>query len=307
MNEVKNLFVSSRNRDPTLYPSGNNYVLHLTNPIKDIHRVELLTCSVPNTLYNIIDGSNIMTIEYDTSVSTSNTYTYNIPPGFYSGSGLANEIRAAIYLSTDIEVIYKGNEGKFFFKRNIQYSGFTITFLTNEIARIFGFTSNPITSTEINNTGGLNVQYPSANTIPLYQYNENLTMDASGAPPVYWNYLKSNVVANLNPNDGIFLDISELKTPFNEDCKKSESQFNFYSGQNISRTFGLIPMDVSSGAIKNFKKETDYDLTTSYPNPISSLDRVTIQWLDKDGHRVNFNGAEDNSFILRFHTLRRSL
>jgi len=258
MNEVKNLFVSSRNRDTALYPSGNNYVLHLTNLIKDIHRVELLTCSVPNTLYNIVDGSNIMDIEYDITPAISNTYTYNIPQGFYSGSGLANEVRAAIYLSSGIEVIYKGNEGKFFFKRTGKSSGFTITFKTNEIARIFGFTTNPITSTEINNSlpppGGLNVQYPSPNTIPLYEYNENLPMDASGTPSVSWNYLKSNVVADLNPNDGIFLDISELRTPFNEDCKKSESQFNFYSGQNISRTFGLIPMDVSSGAIKNFKK-----------------------------------------------------
>ena len=296
MNEVKNLFVSSRNRDPTLYPSGNNYVLHLTNPIKDIHRVELLTCSVPNTLYNIIDGSNIVTINF-----LSNTFTFNIPPGFYSGSGLANEMRAAIYPLTNIEVIYKGNEGKFFFRRKDK---FNLKFKNPEIARIFGFlVATPTTSVTTN----IPLPFPiSPFEVELYDFNENLPPDPINNP-INWSYLKSNVVANLNPNDGIFLDISELRTPFNEDCKKSESQFNFYSGQNISRTFGLIPMDVSSGAIKNFKKETDYDLTTSYPNPISSLDRLTIQWLDKDGHQVNFNGADDNSFILRFHTLRRSL
>ena len=285
MNEVKNLFVSSKNRDTTLYPSGNNYVLHLTNPIKDIHKVELLTCSVPNSLYNITNGSNVVQANNSADVLTG----YSIPEGFYSGSGLANEVRSAVYLTSNIEVIYKGNEGKFMFKRT-PIQPFDLSFKNEQIARIFGFTDNLLKTS----------QNPPALGNPMPLYSENETVNN-------YSYLKSNVVANLNPNDGIFLDISELRTPFNEDCKKSESQFNFYSGQNISRTFGLIPMDVSSGAIKNFKKETDYDLTTSYPNPISSLDRLTIQWLDKDGHRVNFNGADDNSFILRFHTLRRSL
>ena len=293
MNEVKNLFVSSRNRDINLYPAGNNYVLHLTTPIKDIHKVELLTCSVPNTLYNIIDGTEILKIKIN-----GNSNSFSIPSGFYSGSGLANEIRAAIYPLTKIEVIFKGNEGKFFFKT---INKFTLAFTTPEIARIFGFTTSSMSAVPTNNITSPPLM------IPLYDWNENLPPGTPGGSVTNWSYLKSNVVANLNPNDGIFLDISELRTPFNEDCKKSESVDNFYSGQNISRVFGLIPMDVSSGAIKNFKKETDYDLMTSYPNPISTLDRVTVKWLDKNGQQVNFNGADDNSFILRFHTLRRSL
>jgi hypothetical protein len=39
------LFADSKNRD---YPSGNSYVLHLTRPIKNIERVDLVSARVPN-------------------------------------------------------------------------------------------------------------------------------------------------------------------------------------------------------------------------------------------------------------------
>ena len=48
--EVRQLFVSSENRDITLYPSGNSYTLHITEPIKDIARVELLYACFPTTM-----------------------------------------------------------------------------------------------------------------------------------------------------------------------------------------------------------------------------------------------------------------
>jgi hypothetical protein len=69
----------------------------------------------------------------------------------------------------------------------------------------------------------------------------------------------------------------------------------------------MIPMDVSSGFIKRFKKSTDYDLSIRYPYPIQKLDRLTVNWIDRNGNLVNFNGADANSFILRFHTLRKNM
>jgi hypothetical protein len=38
------LFADSKNRDVRLFPDGNNYVLHLTTPIKDI---DLVSARVP--------------------------------------------------------------------------------------------------------------------------------------------------------------------------------------------------------------------------------------------------------------------
>jgi hypothetical protein len=37
------VFADSLNRDESLYPHGDSYVLHLTTPIKNIERVDLVS------------------------------------------------------------------------------------------------------------------------------------------------------------------------------------------------------------------------------------------------------------------------
>ena len=276
--EVRQLFVSSENRDITLYPSGNSYTLHITEPIKDIARVELLYASVPNTLYNLSDvSSNVIQI---------GSTQFNIPPGFYGASALATELTYAINTDTGITVQYLASEGKFLFTRPSGSGSFTITILSTELATMLGMDPTPTT-------------YTAVNTMPYYNSTRYLGK--------YW--VKSVRVANLAPNEGIFLDIHELRTMYNEDAKAlvRSGTFITYSGQNVSRTFGMIPMDVTAGAIKHFKKATDYDFAVDYTNPIRKLDRLQIKWVDRRGNQVNFNGLEDNSFMLRFYTLRKNL
>ena len=74
------LFADSRNRDLTLYPSGNSYVLHLTTPVKNIERVDLVSARVPNTIPNLSRGSTVL------SINSSNV---SLNTGFYSVYGLA--------------------------------------------------------------------------------------------------------------------------------------------------------------------------------------------------------------------------
>jgi hypothetical protein len=62
MQSTRLLFADSKNRDVQLYPSGNSYVLHLTTPIKDIERVDLVSARVPNTVFNMTAGSNVISI-----------------------------------------------------------------------------------------------------------------------------------------------------------------------------------------------------------------------------------------------------
>lgn len=276
--EVRQLFVSSENRDTELYPSGNSYTLHITEPIKDIARVELLYASVPNTLYNLSNvSSNVIEI---------GGTEFNLPPGFYGASALATELTYTINTDTGITVQYLPAEGKFLFTRPVASTSFTVNILSSELATMLGMdpstsSTSGVTSALYNNT--------------RYQGKE---------------WVKSKRVANLAPNEGIFLDIHELRTMYNEDAKKldrTSGTFITYSGQNVSRTFGMIPMDVTAGAIKHFKKATDYDFTVDYTNPIRKLDRLQIKWVDRLGRPVNFNGLEDNSFMLRFYTLRKNL
>jgi hypothetical protein len=272
--ENKNIYVTSSNRDTTKFPYGNSYTLYLTTPIKDITTVELLYASVPNTMYNVTDGLSAIKI---------GTTFANVFPGFYSGSGLATAINNTA-ADTSVIVSYLENEGKFLFAHT-QNTPFTIELVSSELAAIMGFSVRVITATQVAGSS----------------YDKNLSLEKY--------YIKSDRVAEMNPVDGVFLDIVELRTMFNE-CTPMGSPLASQNQNHISsasRSFGMIPLDVPNGSTKSFKKDTDYDLFVDYPYPIQKLDRLTVNWVDKNGNLVHFNGAETNSFILRFHTLRKNL
>ena len=56
---VEYIYVDSRTRDSNLFPNGNTYSVYLANPIKNIKSVDLVSASVPNTIYNLTFGSNV--------------------------------------------------------------------------------------------------------------------------------------------------------------------------------------------------------------------------------------------------------
>ena len=196
---------------------------------------------------------------------------------------------------TDISVTYLLSEGKFLSTRPITGNTFSFYSNTSELSNLLGFTS-------LNTNVLVNSQSVATEVdqdIPLYSDNSRYRDQ---------NFLKSDHVANLNPNEGIFLDIEELRSQYNEDALGLDGgQLGTYSGQNMRRSFGLIPMDVSSGQVKRFKKTSDFDLVIDYTRPIEKLSRLTVKWVDKNGQVVDFNGLNDNSFLLRCHTLRKNL
>lgn len=288
--EYKHVFVSSENRDQTKFPSGNTYVLHLTTPVKNIKRVELLCASVPNTMYTLSDGTNVISVSNVNATQGEDLTQISIPPGYYTGSGLASEITNAISNISNITTTFLSNEGKFLFTRP-STNPFSIQVNSAELRNMLGMVSGVIDSD--------NVATDSTSlTIPLYSDNSRYRDK---------DFIKSTSVANLHPEEGIFLDIEQLRTNLNEDAlPQTSEQIGFYTGQNIRRTFGLIPLDVNGGEIKRFKKTTDYDFAIDYPYPIQSIDRVNVSWINKSGIPVNFQGYNDNSFLLRFHTVADS-
>jgi len=124
------VFADSLNRDESLYPHGDSYVLHLTTPIKNIERVDLVSARVPNTMFNITEGSNVFSIS-GTPVS--------IRTGFYSAYGMADAVTASGTVTCD----YLPDQGKFLFSNA---SVFSITIQTEEFAKIVGL-SNASTTT----------------------------------------------------------------------------------------------------------------------------------------------------------------
>ncbi len=252
------LFADSRNRDLTLYPSGNSYVLHLTSPIKNVERVDLVSARVGNSMYNLNDGSNVI------SINSSNV---SLNEGFYSVYGLAQALT-----TTTLTLEYLPDEGKFLFSSSTL---FTLYIHSHELAAMLGLTKGQTYTSAL----------------------------ATATDPGYTGkYLvRSTTLVNMSLNEYIWLDIDELRTPSHVDARKLEGSTGTVAGSNANRNFAPVMMDVGSACIKNFHENKDYKVSVVYPEPIASLQRLTIKWVDRDGNPLNFRGWETNAFVLRLH------
>ena len=279
MEDVSLLFVNSKNRDKTLYPSGNSYTLHLTTPIRNITRIDLVSAEIPNTTYNLSATSNIV-INGSSNVS--------MVPGFYSTSSFCTEFNNSN--QTTVRVGYSTAEGRFIFYS----SSLSSLSATGQLANIIGVTT---------------ASSFAASSNPVYASNSTFTG---------MNLIKSANVVDMSTTDYVWLDIDELRTPINVDAKSLVSMptggpsadtgistfLQTYQGLTSSTSFAMITMDVPNGEIKTFKEQTDYTISNLYPSRIDNLTRLTIKWLDINGQPISFNGLENNSFMLRIHSLR---
>jgi len=257
---IKYVYADSTNRDTSLYSSGSEYTLFLTNPVKSIVRIDLVAAKVPNTMYNVTNGNNFVSIS-GTDVS--------IAPGYYSANGLASAIVNAS--GENINIDFLCDEGKFLFSNT---TSFTVTAHTTEAKKVLGLTS---------------VTSYAASTSNVYMND-----------PTYGSLqiAKSDQIIDLSVNEYVFLDIQEFRTTSVLDAKKLVNGTT--EGSSIRSSFGMIPMDVPGGSIKNFKETSDYKQYVEYDYPIVKLDRLTVRWVDKNGQLLNFNGFENNAFTLRF-------
>jgi len=264
------LYVDSRQRDMKLYPSGNSYTLFLQTPIRNVTQVDLVSAKIPNTIYNLTSSSNIL------QINTSNIY-FNA--GFYSTATVESTFNNSSQIS-DVYLTYLESQGVFIFTGNMP----SIKILTKEASEIFGLPLGVTPAVDIIN----NIVY-------------------KGLFPNATKYVVSSNIVSLEINDYVWLDISEFRTSLTSDARKLILQpgSNVYTtlSNTSARSFAIIPMDVTSGEIKAFKESSDYPIKVEFPSRIDSLDRLTIQWIDKNGIPLNFRGLDVNSFILRIHTI----
>lgn len=251
------LFVDSKNRDSNIYTSGNSYTVHLTFPIKNIESVELVSARVPNTMYNLNNGSGVL--------SVSGT-SYDLNPGFYSVNGLAQALSLL-----GITVTYLQNEGHFIFSNP---SPFTLLISSIELGTMLG--------------------------LPVGTYTSSLAL---ATDPSYsgLSVVRSATLINMSINEYLYLDIEEFRTPTHVATGAIVDSSGTTSGANTGRAFAPIIMDCISGSIKTFKEQSDYKIRVEYPEPIYSLQRLTIRWLDQYGNLLNFQGWETNAFVIRLY------
>lgn len=272
------IYVDSRTRDTSAYPNGNTYTLYLQNHIKNIYRIDLINAVVPNSMFNYTGASSATFL-------TANSTAIKLYPGFYSASSLVAELsNNYAFTGAGLSITYNTADGKFIISGGSS-SSFTITPGSQQVATILGLPNSTVTSAK-GNVG----DYPDNNTYGSI------------------HIIKSRSVADFTANEMVFLDIAELRT------NKMNSSGQLVSvkdktvttmtvdGHASSKSFACIPMDVVSGSIKVFKEHTDYLISIVYPQMIEKLSRLTINWIDVFGNSIIFNGANNNSFILRVYT-----
>ena len=151
--EVKTVFVSSSARTSVDSPSSS-FTVYLQNPVKDVFKAELLYASVPNSVYNLTNGSNVIQIDGN---------TYSIPTGYYGVTGLATELTYAIKPLSNVTATFLSNEGKYVLWR--PDGPFTANVLSSELSDLLGI---PVAVQQSSETPPL-VTTPGV--IPLYAYN----------------------------------------------------------------------------------------------------------------------------------------
>ena len=249
---------------------GNSYTLHLTTTLKNITEVDLVCANVPNVMCNITHGENVITF---------NSTSYSIPIGHYTAIELAATITSYTPILCEWYPFALG--GRFVFS-NVS-SAFTCSFETDELVKRLG-------------TSGGSSESPVGTLFESYI-------------PQTSHIVYSTVSPDLTVSQFQFLDIVEFRNNSFVDSKNIEwvNGVQSYSGLTVARVFAGIPMNTQPLTIKTFSESQDFKHTVQFKQPIESLSRLTIQWVDVNGNVLNFGGLNQNSFILRVHTADRTV
>jgi hypothetical protein len=163
-----------------------------------------------------------------------------------------------------------------------------------------GFYSAPGLATTVSSLSGIQMSYLQNQGKFIFSSDVTaVSADTQAAFGLVSGNVSVNVV-NLVTEEFVFLDIAELR---NRRFVDSRTLTGETYGATIATTFAAIPLDVMSGQFKTFKETSDYAMGIDFDQPIDSVSRLTVQWLNKDGQLVNFNGMDTNSFLLRFHCM----
>jgi hypothetical protein len=171
--QEKYLYIDSRNRLSGQF--GNSYSVWLSDTVRGIKYVELVSARIPNTIYNIPNGSNVFQI---------NSTPINLSEGFYSVSSLLSDLSLQSNLvSSNISVSYLQSEGKFIISNTNSFN------FQTRLGTVFGFPSNVTITSQVATF---------ANAV----YNSTFTGR---------HFVKSSNVIDLTTTDFVFLDIDQLR------------------------------------------------------------------------------------------------
>lgn len=192
--QYRSLLVHSQDR---ISGTSTNFVLELPESITNIRQVKLAQANIPNTLYNIITGTNdIMRWNH------AGAFTYTIPAGAYTISNLLSDIQTGMnaadannyvlsYSSTTFKVTFTGTAAF-----SLTFSGATTPY------QELGFTAaNTSSGTTIISTNAVSLAQP---------YNLYITIiELSVDVLTTYNNDKPTFVVPVNVNAGEIIQYSD--------------------------------------------------------------------------------------------------
>jgi hypothetical protein len=279
------IYVDSRNRDVTQYPDPNSYCLYLTSAIPEINKITLISANIPNTIYNISEGTNMLSLYNGT---TNTTTSYSIPNGFYS----PEELATAITNSTNgfLTVQYIHSQSKFLF-----YASFQFTFeLLSQNSYILGLRPDFVYTSSY---GAYTTDYANDPVLSvLYLVISEFSAQITSVTTVMLDIEEFRNTGSIVDSQSLTTTVPVTST-LNDGTVVQTSTQTPSRGLKTERVVGIIPMDVPYGDIKYFKENTDFIINVHLPNPLRNVRKLTIQWIDEYGNLVNFNSLE-HTFIL---------
>ena len=130
--KVHNITIDSSQRDATIYPHANNYVISLENPIYDVEEIRLMSGFIPtpqtpspnSLILRLSSGSD----EFNQSVYTGSPH--------YTGHILLNGGTTLVYNGSDDPLIHRFHSGA---QKSITELGLEFFYLNNGVLTSYNF------------------------------------------------------------------------------------------------------------------------------------------------------------------------
>jgi hypothetical protein len=186
------IIIDSRQRDYTIYPFSNNYLVELMEPHRNVERIELIAAMVPKTEYNINSENNLLLVtiggvtsrctltpgQYLIGSNTSSNYTANGNDCLFGLIAELNKVLRSVSLGFNVFLAtLPGTSGGTGQNASVLNR---IVITNNMVPFILDFTNSNFSSGSPFRVMGFNKMiYSSGNSVVIYGSDEFGTCSAS--------------------------------------------------------------------------------------------------------------------------------
>ena len=265
------LDVDSGERDPTAYPSPNDYTFKLNKILYGVTKISLLEANIPNCQNLINSGNKQFQLDNSTYVLREATYT--------NGADLASNVQTTLLGSNVSSVLFNSNtntlafsnigtSNTFSFKFYSGSNGYATTSTVGPPAAVLGFNGSDVSL----NTGS--------------------------------NVLTSNVV-DLSGPTSLFIRVSCRNDTFNKDVYVNGGTFTLGSTSGPTNTMQSIPplyigrimLGTTIGQITNFNM-TNTPIEFDVPN--LNVDEMRLRFYWNNGTKLIPYDFGTRNHIIKF-------